>query len=596
MAEPPRRVRDALSEVTNDDSMNDAVQALAARAPEFDSPLAAKLTGVALNPAARLHFDRALDAMWDAATVPTSSVPEIVVGGGLHAAIYCAVRVREGHPKPLVIEAKERVGGAFAASQLPAFYLNSINRPGVVGIPGREEGLNYLPGAIIQPADLGIAEYQVNTDIAFAIRANLALYAKVLTGTKIERQLSQGEPTGVLTVDGTRINADRVIWATGLGAPTRPEIADGKSLMDYMEFLGHLDQPFPFQGIKSVAVVGAGDSGRTVIEALVGQGPSQRMSVASLDWVDKIDWYGVSPDCMTRDAWASNNRSRYKGIARVLPTEAGGASRVTPLARRAEQFGTGFDGAYVDGARYDLVILATGFAPQRVGAEQDVSSFGQFSVGGRVVARAGSVADSQDAFIIGPAAKLETNGEANVLGPVLENTAAVWRYADRTASLAMSLPATGVEEVTEPDEPKPKRRRLMRAKKVKTEKLDKSDPRNWEAGDRLSYNRWATNAVAAVISKVSNGKVYIDRESTVEGEAPIPRRETAINVGGWTYVGEEDNEVDRSLYGYGVGDRIQYEDGGSKAKVISINGEIVTVREESGLERELGQPGAWVRI
>src|SRR4051794_25722546 len=210
----PSRVEEALSEIAGDPTMNDGMEAVMERVVEFESRMAAKLTGAFLNPLALTHFDEALDELWAKGSTPTEA-SEIVIGSGLHAAIYCAVRVRQGFPKPLVIEAKTRAGGAFATSRLPSLFLNSRNRPGRLGIPGREEALNVIPAAPVQPADLSGAEYQTNTALAFSIRSSLALNARVVLGHKV----MDADSNGVTLDDGRRISTTRVVWATGLGEP-----------------------------------------------------------------------------------------------------------------------------------------------------------------------------------------------------------------------------------------------------------------------------------------------------------------------------------------------------------------------------------------
>lgn len=427
---PPERIRTALSEISENPAMNDGIKMMAERAAEFESPMAAKLTGVYMNPKALEQFDAAMDIYFKETKIP-SRVSEIVVGGGLHAAIYCAIRVQEGHPKPLVIEEKERVGGSFAVSRTPTFYLNSRNRPGRGGIPGREESLNYIPGAIVQPADLSGEEYQTNSALAYTIRTALAMYARVLTGQKV----MEIEANSVKLENGKTIKAARVINATGLGASNKPEMADGKHMVDAMEFFAMLDKPFALQGLKKVAVIGAGDSGKTVIEALIGQGPTSRFSSVALDYIEKIDWYGVPQECWGKNEWKSRNRSRYQGIAREIgrrvtnkPIRLDGPARLDVKVGVASNFAVGFDGAYVDGKRYDLVVWAGGFNSLNIGNAQP------YLVMGRNVARTDS-----GIFIVGPAAQLPEEADLATAN-VPENTVAVFRYADRTAVLAMSLP------------------------------------------------------------------------------------------------------------------------------------------------------------
>lgn len=430
----PERVRSTLQEITADPAMNNGMLAMERRQKEFDSTLAAQLTGIFLNPLARAKMDLALDIGWQQSPIPKSA-PEVIVGGGLHAAIYSAVRVKMGHPKPLIIEAKDRAGGVFAVSSEPSFYLNSRNRPGGPGIPGREESLNFLPGALIQPADLSGDEYQTNATLAYSIRMTIALCADVVSGYKVV----ESDATSVTLDNGKVILTPRVIYATGLGESTGPAEMDGKHMMDAMQFFAMLDKPFPFEGIKRVAVIGAGDSGKTVIEALIGQGPNRGLSVASLDYVEKIDWYGVPEECRGQKRWRDNNRSRYQGISRSFGKRGEEArmegGRVNPISDKSVEYATGFDGAYVDGARYDLVVWAGGFKPL------DVAGSVEFRCGGRAVCRR----NMDGSFIVGPAAQLTMENERqNDSRSVPENTVALFRYADRTAALAMALPDLGM--------------------------------------------------------------------------------------------------------------------------------------------------------
>jgi len=432
--EPPKRVRDVIREITGDLTMNGGVEAMMGRVKEFENPLAAKLAGIATHPLARARFDAELDQMWANTPVP-SEVPEVVIGGGLHAAIYCAARVAQGCPKPLVIEEGERAGGIFAVSTMPSFFLNSRNRPGELGVPGRDEALNFIPFAPVQPADLGGDEYQTNTEMAFAIRATLAMNARVVTGRKVLRAQNRR----VILTDQTVIDCERAIYATGIGEALVPpgENCDGERLLSYTQFLASLDKPFPLEGMRSVAVVGAGDSGRTVIEALIGQGPPRTDTVASLDWVERIDWFGVDPESHDREGWERCNRSRYKGIGRAMPRPARpeqADGRIRPIARRARFVSTSYNGAYVDGVRYDKVIWCAGYS-QGSAEQADRINGNPVVVGGREVARE----NNRNVFAIGPCARLDYTVPPGTQG-VPENTVALFRYADLTANFAMSLP------------------------------------------------------------------------------------------------------------------------------------------------------------
>jgi hypothetical protein len=444
----PKGISTALAEIRKDPIMNDGIREMDARKEEFSSPMAAALAGIAANPVARRHFDTRLDAMWRRTEAQFGRFerrvfPEVVVGAGLHAAIYCAVRAAQGCPKPIVIEAGSKVGGIFAVSSKPSFYLNSRNRPGALSIPGQPGALNVLPAAVAQPADLSADEYQRNSDLALIIRATLAMHATVLTGVKISGLgLSSALKIRLLGPDAKSFcEAKRVILATGLGNPM--EIVSGASsrgrIYNYPTFMRRMDEPFPFKDIRRVAVIGAGDSGRTVIEALTGQGPSSGMSVASLDWVERIDWYGLDQQYV-RKTWEECNRSRYRGIGRALPQDGQDAlARVRPIVPRATSINEGFNCVYVNEVPYDLAINCTGFLTNVVGNDGGYAP-DLYTVNGRAV---GNWLNGRDVFAVGPAASLAfTPDESTYLADALkikENSTSIFRYAGRTAALAAFL-------------------------------------------------------------------------------------------------------------------------------------------------------------
>lgn len=149
----PRQLQQALAELEPEASVG--IEAMRARAGEFSSPLAATMAGIAVHGPSRREINGALDVMFAREELRgVGVIDELIVGGGLHAAIYSAVRVGEGFAKPVVLEARDRAGGAFAFSEGPAFYLNSRNRPGPLGFPGESGALNVLPGAPFQPSDV----------------------------------------------------------------------------------------------------------------------------------------------------------------------------------------------------------------------------------------------------------------------------------------------------------------------------------------------------------------------------------------------------------------------------------------------------------
>lgn len=441
----PRRTREAIAAAAR--AAEPQTTIMLERKGEFMNPLTPKLVAIASSEKACRKFDDTLDAMW--ANTKTREAEEIIVGGGFHAAVYCAIRVQQGHPRPLVIDASPHPGGVFAVSRGPAFYLNSRNRPGNLGIPGTEGALNVIPGAPVQPSDLSGDEYQRNSDVAFCVRATLAMYGDVLAGRAVavveEGFDGQSLRRYRLTLDNGDIKyADRVIFATGIGEETKFDgaVRDNERVMYSREFMAMMDRPFPLRGMGRVAVVGCGDSGRVVIEALTGQGPTTGMSVASLDYPDVIDWYGLSRIAVTREAWEGCNRSRYRGIGRLLPRQSAPdkASRIV-AKDNAMILGGGFECAYVDETPYDYVIVCTGYAMDgfRDIVPEEWSLVNHLE-GNRQVARR---FNSEDVWFIGPAAQLDLNEQemASFGSAIKENSTALFRYAARTATLAANIAA-----------------------------------------------------------------------------------------------------------------------------------------------------------
>lgn len=444
----PRHLANFEKTVTADPEMSEGVEAMLGRAEDFRSSRAAFLAGVAVHPPSVDFFNEFLEEeLWGGDRKTPARTDEVVVGAGLHAAIYCSVRVALGFPRPVVLEARERVGGTFAVSLKPSFYLNSRNRPGRLSVPGEPSGsLNYLPGADLQPSDLSGSEYQVNSDMAFVVRAQLAMHADVfrsrrVTGIEgVTSPKTRSRSYRVFVSGQAPLSADRVVLAPGPGKP-REFLPGAPQTSTFEEFMASMDRPFPLQGMERVAVVGASDGGRTAVEALTGQGPAAHWSVASVDRPRDIDWYGCAQP--TRAEWENCNRSRYKSLGRVLPKEAGQRSIVRPLAKNVATVTQGYEQVFVDGRPYDRVLVCTGYDPQFFSMTGSLALVepSPYAIGGRPCARKYG---SERVFVVGPAAQIDVDTAERQASPGLvnvpENSTALFRYAERTAALAMSLP------------------------------------------------------------------------------------------------------------------------------------------------------------
>lgn len=444
MFEPSPLVESILTKAATASATSGRMRAVTSRGTEFASPLQARLTGVALDPAARTVADTVIDTWWSdpqrqAEIRRRPGIDEVIIGAGFHAAVYAAVRVHAGYPKPLVLEASTRAGGTFAMTDRPVFHLNSRTRPGLAGLAGDDDAnLNYLPGAPIQTDHLSMAEYQTNTDMALVIRLTLAQFADVLTGTRVTSV--GGDDDGVLveTEGGLSVVAGRVIDARGLGGPIGAEVTNGTTILTFRQFMTRMTRMWPLRGIRRAAVIGGGDSGKCAVESLLGLAPQPYLAAAALDHVNRIDWYafGLPTDC---DAWQTQMRGRYQAIGHYLRPRRGGGQRLTVIGRRATPVAAP-SGAFVDGRMYDLVVWCAGNAETPVDGLA-LRAYDQYLDDGDV-AIAQKDAD-QPVFRVGPHARLpftyqeRQDGVADLPG----NAVAMFRTSGKTAALAATLPA-----------------------------------------------------------------------------------------------------------------------------------------------------------
>jgi len=445
MFEPSAQIESLLTAVAVRPAAAKGMRAMMQREQEFPSPSQARLTGIALDPYGREFADRVLDAYWSDKPrqqhmlSSSSTHREVIIGGGFHAAAYAAVRVLSGYPKPLVLERNERVGGAFAMTARPTFYLNSRNRAGGAGLAGDQgASLNYLPGAPIQAANVSMAEYQTNTDMAFVIRLALAQFADLVTNANVLSVTRDGTRVEIEIEGNASLLAGRVIDARGLGDPDGQDVADGTTILTFPQFMQRMAGVWPLRGLRRVAVVGNGDSAKCAVESCLGIAPQPFMAAVALDRVDRIDWYSDTLPT-TCEGWQQDIRGRYQAIGRYLRPDRFGVRRLNVLGRRARPVALPGAGL-IDGRTYDLVVICTGNRETDVDG-LDVGSFDQYTTAdGNVVAR-----EHYDlpAFRVGPHARLPFTQQerADGVADIAANAVSMFRTATKTAALAATLPA-----------------------------------------------------------------------------------------------------------------------------------------------------------
>lgn len=421
--EPEPAIAAILDEIQDRRKMGEGIRALMSRQGEFSSAYEMRLAGAAMVPAGRDALNDALTEMFASTdrNKLDNSDRELVIGAGYSAAVYCAVRAAMGKPKPIVIDRSDPayIGGTFALSPNPVFRLNSGNRPGKGGIPGDQgASLNFIPGAVIQPSMLSSEYYQTNADMALAIRLALAQFALVVPGVTA---------TGV---DGTTVTLDqggefsrtfrRVLDARGLGDPISP--GNGTAILDFPQFVRKMGEPFPLRGLRNVAVIGGGDSGKCAVESLAGIAPGS-MGPAGLDYVQRIDWYDRNLPT-TKEDWKATQRGRYSGICQLIDKRAF-------ITQRSATALPSLSGALVGGVEYDLVVQCTGNRRTDFGGgDLDSSDEGDCLK-----------SYSSEFYVIGAGSNLPftTNERDKGFARISANQVAMFRYGPRIASLASRI-------------------------------------------------------------------------------------------------------------------------------------------------------------
>lgn len=422
----PKAICDIIRAASQNPDFRPRLERTMSRASDFLAGRnAAMLAAVAADPLVRQLVDGALDRHFASAEIP-ETVPEVIIGSGVHGMIYASVRFAQTGVKPLIVEQASTAGGIFACSRRPAWYLNSRNRPGTLAVPGDFTGsLNYFPENMLQPSEIPGGEYQTNCDLGWLIRTQLAMAGITVCDAQVAAIERDGRTLAVYLRDGRTVMTSRVVIAAGLGEPIR--FFRAPQLLTFAEFMCRADEPFPLGDLGRVAVIGSGDGGKTVIEALSGQSPMP--AIMALDYPTKIDWYGGTSLPTTCEDWEAGNRSRYKKIGGLL------RGRVNPIPQRAETVRQGYQAIYVNGARYDTVVDARGFTVS-LPETPDAGDLAPFLDGGRAIAmREGA----EEIYVVGPAAKLPLEDDESPFQAIPENTTAIFRYADRSASLAGQL-------------------------------------------------------------------------------------------------------------------------------------------------------------
>lgn len=430
----------ALADMEDRRTTSAGIRAMSQRAGEFSSPLQMRLAGAAATPESRRVIHEALTGYWREQELPTEVPDELVIGAGFTAASYCAARVLAGYPRPVVIDQADaaHIGGTFAMSQNPAFYLNSEDRPGLNGYPFAGDALNVIPGALLQPCHVPGREYHDNSVLGWLIRLTLAQYARVVPGIKAVTWSAGAYPR--VTLDDAAFmafGARRIIDARGFGEPAAK--GDGERILTFPQLMAQADTPWPCRGMTRVAVIGGGKSALCAAEMILRLGPQAGLRTAALDGAPAVDLYGAGLP-QTNLSWATSADGRYRRLGSHLPSEDQPRAYhdLTIYNDRAEAYRAG-DEVLVAGRQYSHAVLCTGWRRPMLGEDFTATNVSPSStILGRQY--------GPGLYAAGVAADIPWQDTEYALEiPVKpENQVAMWRLGGRTAQLAAHLgPVSG---------------------------------------------------------------------------------------------------------------------------------------------------------
>ena len=434
-------IKTELDEIEDRRIAGAGIRLMAAREAAFSSRNEMRLAGAAAVPESRAMIREALTEWWSRKQLARSEVPtELLIGAGYAAAVYCAGRYWAGYPKPLVLDRADaaHIGGVFAASAQPAFYLNSENRPGLNGYPADGDALNVIPGGLLQPSQVPGREYHDNAMLGWLIRLTLAQYARVIPGTTVMGWDTDGSPCVVLA-DGDRYYAKRVIDMRGFGNETGAAQADGERILTFSQLMAQADTPWPCRGMTRVAILGSGKSALCAAEMILGIGPQAGMRTMALDGAPQVDLYARDLPQDGHD-WVKQADGRYRRLGSHLPTrkQPRAYHDLTIYNQRADTARTG-DTVLVAGRQYSHAVLCTGWERPRLNDEDPFSASLVTTGGGAVIGRQ----YGPQRYAAGVAADIPFESADYERGAAdkPENQVAMWRCGGRTAQLAATLGA-----------------------------------------------------------------------------------------------------------------------------------------------------------
>jgi len=335
-------------------------------------------------------------------------IPVLVVGTGPQSQIFNAELQQElpdFSVPALTVEKEQHMGGTFRTGEGMNFLLNSRTRPQTDERPrpGTKANINDLRPGILTPGDTTNQAYIDTQDLGRTVSTNHTFSSTVCLGMEVEsyapnpaQESGQKGALSVVLVDKTNgertlVRTDNLAILNGLGedsvkdfgkddeetrqlvAEEQEKLARGErsrfmSFEQFSRLMNDPEVPFPLQGVKRVAVIGARYSGNVAVGTLLGYEPRGDKSTTQLDFTEEIVWFGQQ--ARSTEDFVRTNRLRYAQLGLDF-SRPGRFSRIRPNFDRAEgifvdyndgeKLGIRTSGFNGDELGFDLVIYAGGY-------------------------------------------------------------------------------------------------------------------------------------------------------------------------------------------------------------------------------------------
>lgn len=406
----------------------------------------------------------------------------VIVGSGPHGSVSAAL-LSSLAPHLKVLDISNDVPGSVFNNIGDAIWINS---------PELASGVssNVLPGTNLGLRHIGeVTNFKMASDLGNYIASTLeSSTSDLLIGAKVEKMTvkADNKTEELILSNGHTINARYVIMATGLGSP-RWGIKNAKEILmlkmviereakieqwqprsveffdDTMKRLNSAIHKNPGMQVtygyknSDVLIIGDGDSGNVVAEALTGRGPGKLYGLSSNGSVGQVQEafkvgkeHGVKSLTIAGmkahdpESFKQYNKRRYDStVANQIGSDIMGAPKVVSMVPEVSngkmKVAVVFEGG--EARVYDHVIIAAGYENNvfnLLGGTPDsrVPIYGK--IDGRETVVATGLTDRKTVGIVGTAAG-NISSEADLDASITKNGASINILAGKTKAFILGL-------------------------------------------------------------------------------------------------------------------------------------------------------------